>query len=318
MSGSDLIDPGTDSAPDGSGPPVAARPPVQFVRGARAVFAFALPATFFSRRTLFFGLLAGVLPLVAVVFLLVKAIPATEQLREGYIFYTHTFFLVHYIVLLIALFFGTSVVADEIENKTLTYLFVRPVPKMAILLGKATAIWASAALLIGPMLIVTYTLLTLGDGILAENILNAGIIHTERIYSGAPASFVHHLPTLGADLFLTLGVLAVYTAVFTFVGAFFNKPVLWGIALAFGWESWVPYIPALARKLTVMHYVQSLTAHATGKNMLNQVAGQVTASAQAAGTGEAILALLFIFALFGGLSLWTFSHREYIFDLSKQ
>ena len=72
------------------------------------------------------------------------------------------------------------------------------------------------------------------------------------------------------------------------------------------------YVPGLPHKLTVMHYIQSLTAHATGKNIGIQIAGQVSS------TGESILALIFIFGLFTFLSLWTFNNREYIFDLSKQ
>lgn len=289
-----------------------ARPPVNFLGGALAVYRFALPATLWNRRTLVFGLLATALPVIAAGFLMWKAIPATEQLNEGYIFYTHTFFMVHYIVLLVALFYGTSVVAEELENRTLTYLFVRPVSKTAILVGKAAATWVSGALLIGPMIVVTYTLVTLGDGILSEYVLNAGIVETTRVYSGHPSSFLQHFPTLVEDLLLTLGALAVYVVIFTFVGAFFNKPVMWGIALAFGWESWVAYVPGLPHKLTVMHYIQSLTAHATGKNIGIQIAGQVSSA------GESILALIFIFGLFTFLSLWTFNNREYIFDLSKQ
>ena len=290
----------------------SARPPVSFQGGAWAVYRFTLPAIFWSKRTLFFGLLVMILPTIAAIFLMWKAIPVTEELRAGYVLYTYSFWLVNYFILLLALFFGTSVVAEEIEGKTLTYLFTRPVPKPAILLGKAAATWTTGALLLGPMLLLTYTLLTLGDGILAEYVLNAGIIKSELTYSGNPASFLTHLPTLIGDLMLTLAALAVYIAIFTFVGAFFNKPVLWGIALAFGWESWVAYVPGPTRKLTVMHYMQSLTSHASGRNIGVSVLGQNTP------TGESIMALVVIFALFTFLALWTFSHREYIFDLSKR
>jgi len=48
------------------------------------------------------------------------------------------FFLQFYIVIL-ALFYGTSVTAEEVENRTLSYLLTRPVPKPAIVLGKFAA-----------------------------------------------------------------------------------------------------------------------------------------------------------------------------------
>ena len=48
------------------------------------------------------------------------------------------FFLQFYIVIL-ALFYGTSITAEEVENRTLCYLITRPIPKPAIVLGKFAA-----------------------------------------------------------------------------------------------------------------------------------------------------------------------------------
>jgi ABC-2 type transport system permease protein len=244
-------------------------PPVNFVAGARAVCQFALPMTLWSRRTLLMALLGIFLPLAAALFLAVKAIPAAEVRWPGFVFYSNAFQFVHYYVMLLALFYGTAVVAEEIDGRTLTYLFSRPVDKSAVLLGKAGAAWLIGALIVAPTLAVSYGLLTLVDG-------------------------------------------AVYTAGFTFVGALFNRPVLWGIGIAFGWESWVAFVPGLTRKLTVMHYVQSLSQHASGRNVAIAVLGQQS------GTGQSVLALMVIFALFTSLALWTFRRREYNYDLSKR
>jgi ABC-type transport system involved in multi-copper enzyme maturation permease subunit len=270
---------------------------VNFVRGTRATFNMALPMTLWSRRTLLMAMLAVFLPLAAALFLAVKAIPAAEIRTPGYIFYSNAFQFVQYYVMLVALFYGTAVVAEEVDGKTLTYLLIRPVPRSALLLGKGLAAWFIGALIVAPMLTITYALFTLGDGLL---------------YMGNASSFTINLPTFLADIALTLGTLAVYIAVFTFIGAFFKRPVLWGIAIAFGWESWVAFVPGLTRKLTVMHYVQSLSMHATGKNVAVALLGQQT------GTIQSILALVVIFALFGGLAAWTFGRREYFFDLSER
>ncbi|MBI4569490.1 MAG: ABC transporter permease [Planctomycetes bacterium] len=54
------------------------------------------------------------------------------------------------IVALVAVFYGTSTVADEVEARTITYLFTRPVPKWGIFLGKflAADLWVSLLLAI--------------------------------------------------------------------------------------------------------------------------------------------------------------------------
>ena len=44
-----------------------------------------------------------------------------------------------FLILIMALFFGTSVCSEEVEWKTLTYLTTRPVSKSAIILGKYAA-----------------------------------------------------------------------------------------------------------------------------------------------------------------------------------
>jgi ABC-type transport system involved in multi-copper enzyme maturation permease subunit len=199
--------------------------------------------------------------------------------------------------MLVALFYGTSVVAEEIDGRTLTYLTVRPVPKGAILLGKGLAAWVVGTLILVPTLVLTFLLFTAGDGLL---------------FAGNMSGFWVNLPTLLLDLALVLGALAVYTAVFAFIGAFFNRPVLWGIAIAFGWESWVAFVPGLTRKLTVMHYVQSLSPHASGRNVAISILGQQS------GRVASVLSLMVILALFAGLAAWTFRRREYSFDLSQR
>jgi len=237
------------------------------------------------------------LPLTAALFLAVKAIPDLSYHTPGYILYSNAIQIVQYYVMLIALFYGTAVVAEEIDGKTLTYLLVRPVPRSAILLGKGMAAWLIGALILVPLLTSTFVLFTLGDGLL---------------YEGNVSSFTVNFPTLISDLALTMGTLAVYTALFTFIGTFFKRPVLWAIAIAFGWESWVAFVPGLTRKLTVMHYVQSLSGHASGRNIAVSILGQQT------GTVQSILALVLIFALFTFLSAWVFGWREYFFDMSER
>jgi ABC-type Na+ efflux pump permease subunit len=60
-----------------------------------------------------------------------------------------------FLSILLALFYGTAIISDEVDNKTLTYLLTRPIRKETIILGKF------AAYLMGVFLILfTSSLLT--------------------------------------------------------------------------------------------------------------------------------------------------------------
>ena len=43
---------------------------------------------------------------------------------------------IRFIVPVLGVFYGTSLIADEVDDKTITYLFTRPIPRGAVLLGK--------------------------------------------------------------------------------------------------------------------------------------------------------------------------------------
>src|SRR6185436_2130101 len=57
---------------------------------------------------------------------------------------------VHVLLLVVTLFYGTALVSDELEDKTITYLFIRPVSKSTIYLGKYLAYLVAAGLLLLP------------------------------------------------------------------------------------------------------------------------------------------------------------------------
>ena len=50
----------------------------------------------------------------------------------------------------LAVFYGTALMADEVEDKTLTYLFTRPIPRGAVLIGKYLAYLACTILVVLP------------------------------------------------------------------------------------------------------------------------------------------------------------------------
>ena len=57
---------------------------------------------------------------------------------------------IRFIVPVLGVFYGTSLIADEVDDKTITYLFTRPIPRGAVLLGKYLAYLACTVLLVLP------------------------------------------------------------------------------------------------------------------------------------------------------------------------
>ncbi|NTV81085.1 MAG: ABC transporter permease subunit, partial [Candidatus Aminicenantes bacterium] len=197
---------------------------------AREVFGFFFVLGRRTGRTRTFALL-GLIPValavVARVFLRGRsgdmAAVSTEILM--------VFFLQFYIIIL-ALFYGTSIAAEEVENRTLVYLITRPVPKPAIVLGKFAAYTA----LMGGM-----TALGLAASFF---ILNAARLGDAALW----ATFFRYLGVL------VLGVLA-YTAFFAFLGTVLKRAIILGLVFGFGWETAIQYFPGSTQRFSIVHYL---------------------------------------------------------------
>ena len=64
-----------------------------------------------------------------------------------------------FIVPVLGVFYGTSLIADEVEDKTITYLFTRPIRRGAVLLGKYLAYLVCTTLVVLPAVMIVYFLL---------------------------------------------------------------------------------------------------------------------------------------------------------------
>lgn len=220
---------------------------------AARVFDLSLGEMLWSRRTVFLALLVGGPMIIAVVLRIVDAMSVPAVRVDGVrvsgpdIFGLMIWFLfLRFIVPVLGVFYGTALMADEVEDKTITYLFTRPIPRAAVLLGKYLAYLASTVLIVLPSVMLVYFLVVpIGGGSVA-------------------ATF----PTLIRDLLLLAAGLAVYGALFACVGAWLKRPVLAGLFFAFGWESFAMAIPGYLKRFTVAFYVQSLVPHAMPQDSL--------------------------------------------------
>jgi ABC-2 type transport system permease protein len=210
------------------------------------VFDLSLGQMLWSRRSVFLGLLLGGPVVLAAGFRAIATIyPSGLQIngaRVGgaFIFGMMIWMLyIWFVVPVLGVFYGTSLIADEVEDKTITYLFTRPIPRSAVLFGKYLAYLACTVLLVVPsVMLVFFLIVPLGDSSIAEA-----------------------FPSLLMDLaMITIG-LAAYGAVFALVGTRLKRPLVAGLVFAFGWEPAVLLFPGYLKRLTVAYYLQALVKH---------------------------------------------------------
>jgi len=183
----------------------------------------------------------------------------------------------------LALFFGTSIVNEELDNKTLVYLTTVPVPRRAVLLGKYLAAFLLAALLVAVgflLCFLTASFTRLGDG----------------------AAWAE----LGVFLGASLLALFCYSTLFTALGAFMKKSILLGLFFVFGWESVVQYFPGVTQKFTIVHWVKSLLPIPPGEG------GFLIFQLQPSPALESVAVLIAAGLIFLYIAVFIFERKEYI------
>ena len=222
-------------------------PPTLF-RSAVRIFDLSLGQMLWSRRSIFLALVVfGPVMLAAIVRIVAELVPSSSLRINGAVVGGPAIFgmmiwllYVRFIVPVLGVFYGTSLIADEVDDKTITYLFTRPIPRGAVLIGKYLAYLGCTVLLILPtVMMVFFLIVPLGRGSIGQA-----------------------FPSLLTDLGMIALGLAAYGAVFALVGARLKRPLVVGLVFAFGWEPTVMLIPGYLKQLTVAYYVQALVPHA--------------------------------------------------------
>jgi ABC-type Na+ efflux pump permease subunit len=261
------------------------------------VFDVSLGEMLWSRRTVFLGLIVGGPVLIAIILRAVDMmnLPAMKVngIRVGGsgIFGLMMWFLfLRFIVPILGIFYGTSLIADEVEDKTITYLFTRPISRSAVLVGKYLAYLASTILIVLPSVMLVYFLVVPVGG------------------SSIAATF----PSLLRDLLLLAVGLAVYGALFAAVGAWIKRPVLIGLFFAFGWENFAMALPGYLKRFTIAFYTQGLVPHTMPQeNLLSMLQSFFRESV---GPVQAVVTLVAVAAVSLGLAARAVERREYVLE----
>ncbi len=273
------------------------RRPPSFLSAVLRVFDVSVGQLLWSRRTVFMLLVVSAPVVVALIFRAVDAFGVSVlringQRVSGAVIFGGMIWLLYlrFIVPVLGTFYGTSLVADEVEDRTITYLFTRPIPRGAIIIGKYLAYLVCTVFVVLPSVVAVYLLMTpLAGGSLG-------------------ATF----PLLLADLgILALG-LAVYGAVFALVGARVPRPLVAGLALVFGWEQVALLIPGYLRRFTVAYYLQALVPHAMPQEDVVSTLQSLFSEPPSALSSILWLAGILLVALF--LAARTLESREYVLE----
>jgi len=210
-----------------------------FPYGYRTIAGFFFKKAWRTRRNRFFVFLC-LLPIVIMGIMALVNLFSPRLLRDIKFFLGEMSVQIYFLlnVQLMSLFFGTSVIAEEVEEKTLVYLTPRPVSRSAIILGKFSAYLA-----------VPLVMTNLG-------LLLSFIVYFQIADFGIP---VHNYVLLILNLWgIAFLHLLGYSSLFLFLGSIMNKPVIAGIVFVFGWENLVRMLPGISRYLTLNHYLRPL------------------------------------------------------------
>src|SRR5688572_13696250 len=145
-------------------PPTPKAPSV--LAAAARIFDLSLGQMLWSRRSVFLGIvLGGPVVLAAVVRVIVELYAQGFRINGAIVTGSTVFGLIiwllyiRFIIPILGVFFGTSLIADEVDDKTITYLFTRPIPRRAVLLGKYLAYVVCTILLVLPSVIIVFFLI---------------------------------------------------------------------------------------------------------------------------------------------------------------
>lgn len=267
----------------------AAFRPAKVLRDVKTIAFLTLDTLFWSKKTIFMALVSMLVLATSLLGRLVLdyrwiRVPFTPAQVFGTLMSTA---VIHFLVVFVTLFYGTALISEEVEGKTLTYLFVRPIPKPAIMAGKFAALVWISSLLVLPSVFLSYLILYVSPNMIP---------------------FLEDIGTLAKDIGIVFLALLAYGAFFSLLGAWLKHSILAGLIYAFGWEGIVSYLPGFTRKLTVTHYIQSVFPHDDTASALAMMIGERTPAL------EATLTLILMTTLFLLTACLVLREREYVLE----
>jgi len=261
--------------------------PLPFATAARGVFDLTLDGMVFSRRSLLMGLLVAAPMAFAVLYRVLATTRGQPPLGPTDLYALMVaVYWIRNVLPLAALFYATSLVADEVEGKTLTYLLTRPLTRASIFAGKFAAYVATTFTLALPAAVLTFFILMTAP-------------------TAPPLAAA--LADLPRDLGVMLLTLVAYGALFGLLGVLLKRPVIPGLVFLYGWEL-LANVPGYLPRFTLTAWLRSLVPYRPAEDGLAGLFQQVLPADQA------LVVLIFVSFALVAAAAWIFSSREYVLD----
>jgi len=203
------------------------------------LFRLSLSRYAWSRRTLIVTLLFSLPTLLVLLALYVDPGASTREARwHTEVEYRVVFWLIpHALLPLVALLYATGMIQDEIEEQTLTYLLVRPLPRWSIYTVKLLAVLS--------LTVALAALFTAAADV--------------AIHWGAPELWGEIIP---GRVFKTSALFALslsaYCGMFGLVSLLIRRALLVGVAYVFLFEVVFANFDFVVRRMTVIYYFRVL------------------------------------------------------------
>lgn len=238
---------------------------------------------FLSRRAVACAALALLPGLLALLIAQLARVPVEREITA----HIGVLIELQVVVPLIALIVGSAVVAEEVEDRTITYLFTRPVPRASLLFGRWLAALVFLVVAIGSSVALSFLGASSADG------------------PGAPVDAAFALPMFEAALLAGI----VYSALFAVTGVCFRHPVLVGLGYTFAVEGFLANLPGGNAVLTVQHHARSWLV-ARGPGEWRDIDALELLQFEPAGVAAAWLGAFLTLAL--GVGTWRITRREFV------
>ena len=197
-----------------------------FRRAVVPCFTRALSTFLSSKRAVVLVILLALPPLLSLPISMRSAEVRSEALVAVLVF-----LYLQFLIPIAGLLFGTGIVLDEMSSGALPYLFTRPAPRSALLVGKY-----AAALVIGSIGLAA----SLAAFFALTNAAPPGEAFVRRAFAAVLLAY------------------PAYLALFAFLGSFTRWAILGGFFYAFGIEGFLGVIPGMIRRATLLYYARSL------------------------------------------------------------
>lgn len=217
----------------------------RFWIGVGRIFPLALGQMVRSRRTLFVALIVGGPVLLAIAGRMAGNASVSVTVNGGRLGGADMFdtilrlLFLRFAVPVLGVWYGTSLIADEVDEKTITYLFVRPIRRGAVIVGKYLAYLACTSIVV---------------------LAAAASVYTAVVARSPLPESINLARYLGV---LALG-LAAYGALFAFMGTSLKRPLVIGLIFAFGWEQVALLVPGYLQRFTLAYHLEAVFRQTAG------------------------------------------------------